>query len=306
MEVSQIEKLDASNYGAWKEDVRVLLMERNCWRITSGEEKYPTEVEPDEKSTPAERSKDLREKAKEIKDFSIRRDKAYSNQKQVPSSNKSVTIKPVTKTDEHHPRGRKSRPKGRQPQSKGRRTPSFSRQRDKPPHQTSYVIHALLTEGQADKGSWIFDTAASSHLCCQKDLLEDYEELRGTTLTVAIAGVTCQEKGMFTNSNRQLKIERQTLDANSKGSFDAKCLKNYKSLAAYEYVISGKVQQVYVYCPDSPLQKFRILGADVQPSQRIRNEVLKTWVIATNEGTVQMAHCTCMAGFGETCSSSAL
>ncbi|KAG8176737.1 hypothetical protein JTE90_003368 [Oedothorax gibbosus] len=58
----------------------------------------------------------------------------------------------------------------------------------------------------------------------------------------------------------------------------------------------------YVYCPDSPLQKFRILGADVQPSQRIRNEVLKTWVIATNEGTVQMAHCTCMAGFGETCS----
>ncbi|KAG8179077.1 hypothetical protein JTE90_010105 [Oedothorax gibbosus] len=165
MEVSQIEKLDASNYGVWKEDVRVLLMERNCWRITSGEEKYPTEVEPDEKSTPAERSKDLREKAKEIKDFSIRRDKAYtvqaiyrwedsrftfnkileellaeesrlkkcqkdqsfsayyvdspsSNQKQVPSSNKSVTIKPVTKTDEHHPRGRKSRPKGRQPQSK--------------------------------------------------------------------------------------------------------------------------------------------------------------------------------------------
>ncbi|KAG8195641.1 hypothetical protein JTE90_004977 [Oedothorax gibbosus] len=198
MEVSQIEKLDASNYGVWKEDVRVLLMERNCWRITSGEEKYPTEVEPDEKSTPAERSKDLREKAKEIKDFSIRRDKAYtvqaiyrwedsrfifdkileellaeesrlkqcqkdqsfsayyvdspsSNQKQVPSSNKSVTIKPVTKTDEHHPRGRKSRPKGRQPQSEGRRTPSFSRQRDKPPHQTSYVIHALLTESQADK-----------------------------------------------------------------------------------------------------------------------------------------------------------
>ncbi|KAG8183860.1 hypothetical protein JTE90_005324 [Oedothorax gibbosus] len=149
MEVSQIEKLDASNYGAWKEDVRVLLMERNCWRITSGEEKYPTEVEPDEKSTPVEDPKIFVKKLKKLRTFLS--DGIKRNQKQVPSSNKSVTIKPVTKTDEHNPRGRKSRPKGRQPQSKGRRTPSFSRQRDKPPHQTSYVIHALLTEGQADK-----------------------------------------------------------------------------------------------------------------------------------------------------------
>ncbi|KAG8184510.1 hypothetical protein JTE90_002356 [Oedothorax gibbosus] len=43
MEVSQIEKLDASNYGVWKEDVRFFYGETVGELLP--EKKYPTEVE---------------------------------------------------------------------------------------------------------------------------------------------------------------------------------------------------------------------------------------------------------------------
>ncbi|KAF8795519.1 Retrovirus-related Pol polyprotein like [Argiope bruennichi] len=58
---STIEPLDANNYSSWRDDIKVLLMERNCWRIVIG-----SEIKPDET------------KCKELKDFYCRKDKAYS------------------------------------------------------------------------------------------------------------------------------------------------------------------------------------------------------------------------------------
>lgn len=62
MESLFIEKLNNNNYSTWREDIRVMLMEKGCWRIVSGEEEAPKEGES--------------EKIKRT--FSQRTDKAYS------------------------------------------------------------------------------------------------------------------------------------------------------------------------------------------------------------------------------------
>ncbi|GBO28009.1 hypothetical protein AVEN_147108-1 [Araneus ventricosus] len=56
-----IEHLEADNYSSWRTDMKVLLMERNCWRIVTG-----TETKPED------------ENYKELRDFNSRKDKAYS------------------------------------------------------------------------------------------------------------------------------------------------------------------------------------------------------------------------------------
>ncbi|GBN48440.1 Retrovirus-related Pol polyprotein from transposon TNT 1-94 [Araneus ventricosus] len=58
---SSIEYLEADNYSSWRTDMKVLLMERNCWRIVTG-----TETKPED------------ENYKELRDFNSRKDKAYS------------------------------------------------------------------------------------------------------------------------------------------------------------------------------------------------------------------------------------
>ncbi|GBN24616.1 hypothetical protein AVEN_249587-1 [Araneus ventricosus] len=60
METS-IEHLEADNYSSWRTDMKVLLRQRNCWRIVAG-----TETNPED------------EKYKELRDFNSRMDKAYS------------------------------------------------------------------------------------------------------------------------------------------------------------------------------------------------------------------------------------
>ncbi|GBM89028.1 hypothetical protein AVEN_151914-1 [Araneus ventricosus] len=57
---SSIEQLEADNYSSWRIDMKVLLMERNYWRIETG-----TEIKPEE------------EKFKELKHFNSVKDKAY-------------------------------------------------------------------------------------------------------------------------------------------------------------------------------------------------------------------------------------
>ncbi|GBM43057.1 Retrovirus-related Pol polyprotein from transposon TNT 1-94, partial [Araneus ventricosus] len=56
-----VEHLEADNYSSWRTDMKVLLMERNCWRIVTG-----TETKPED------------ENYKELRDFNSRKDKAYS------------------------------------------------------------------------------------------------------------------------------------------------------------------------------------------------------------------------------------
>ncbi|CAC5420381.1 unnamed protein product [Mytilus coruscus] len=78
-------------------------------------------------------------------------------------------------------------------------------------------------------------------------------------------------------------------------------MKAYKSLDAYNYVVSGHVQVVFSHpVDDCP---FMVLKAKVTPSQRARDKPHEPWVyLEKSSGTVYCAHCTCMAGLGEVCS----
>ncbi|GBN03931.1 hypothetical protein AVEN_79213-1 [Araneus ventricosus] len=51
LEYQAIEKLDESNYNSWCDDVRVILLEKNCWGIMQG-----TEISPAEGATSKERT----------------------------------------------------------------------------------------------------------------------------------------------------------------------------------------------------------------------------------------------------------
>ncbi|GBN90212.1 hypothetical protein AVEN_181287-1 [Araneus ventricosus] len=62
LEYQAIEKLDASNYNSWCDDVRVILLEKDCWDIVQG-----TETSPAEGAT-----------AKEVRDYRLRKSRAYS------------------------------------------------------------------------------------------------------------------------------------------------------------------------------------------------------------------------------------
>ncbi|GBM22556.1 hypothetical protein AVEN_183984-1 [Araneus ventricosus] len=62
LEYQSIEKLEASNYNSWCDDVRVILLEKDCWGIVQGTETPPAEVAT----------------AKEVKDYKLRKSRAYS------------------------------------------------------------------------------------------------------------------------------------------------------------------------------------------------------------------------------------
>ncbi|GBN04309.1 hypothetical protein AVEN_219682-1, partial [Araneus ventricosus] len=70
MEVS-IEKLNATNYSTWKEDVKFMLMEKDSWRIITEEEKVPTKLSGSE-------GEEERTYQKLLKDYDLRKDRAYS------------------------------------------------------------------------------------------------------------------------------------------------------------------------------------------------------------------------------------
>ncbi|VDI16885.1 Hypothetical predicted protein [Mytilus galloprovincialis] len=79
-------------------------------------------------------------------------------------------------------------------------------------------------------------------------------------------------------------------------------MKAYKSLEAYNYVISEHVQVVLSH-PISDDCPFMALKTKVTPSQRARDKPHQPWVyLDKRTGTVYCAHCTCMAGLGEVCS----
>ncbi|WAQ97892.1 ING4-like protein [Mya arenaria] len=87
--------------------------------------------------------------------------------------------------------------------------------------------------------------------------------------------------------------------------FNPTSMRNYKSLEAYRYrniyVESKHVQVVHYYnVEESP---YCFLRAAVTPSMRTRDEPHSAWVCLEKvSAEVYCAHCTCMAGLGETCS----
>ena len=76
---------------------------------------------------------------------------------------------------------------------------------------------------------------------------------------------------------------------------------NQKSLEAYNLFISGWVRTVYHYnIKDS---ENTVMKADVMPSQHIYDKSHVPWVaFSKKQDTILCAHCSCMAGVGETCS----
>ena len=85
------------------------------------------------------------------------------------------------------------------------------------------------------------------------------------------------------------------------GVFTRESMKNRKSLDAYNQFVSGWVRLVFYFQKRN--SNFLILKAAVMPSQRINEEPHIPWVAINLVGnTVAAAHCTCMAGLGESCS----
>lgn len=75
-------------------------------------------------------------------------------------------------------------------------------------------------------------------------------------------------------------------------------LKAYKSLQAYNYFISGFVQDL----GHTVINGKSVFLAKIKHSQRMNETPLLPWLIAETDGSVISAHCTCMAGTGEVCS----
>ncbi|XP_076034152.1 uncharacterized protein LOC143020978 [Oratosquilla oratoria] len=74
-------------------------------------------------------------------------------------------------------------------------------------------------------------------------------------------------------------------------------LKNFKALDAYNQFVSGWVRdRTTCILNDRSLVKAKVLH-----SQRLREKPLLPWFIADKEGCILAAHCTCMAGLGESC-----
>ena len=72
-------------------------------------------------------------------------------------------------------------------------------------------------------------------------------------------------------------------------------MKNYKSLDATRFFLSGWVQTVFCIQPEG-LSDIFILKADVKPSYKVNDPPHCPWVAAQKDGGVVAAHCDCKAG----------
>ncbi|KAL1267167.1 hypothetical protein QQF64_002842 [Cirrhinus molitorella] len=75
--------------------------------------------------------------------------------------------------------------------------------------------------------------------------------------------------------------------------YSTKQMKAYKSMDAYNYFVSGWVNDIGTKVLQNDN---RLVFARVNHSQRSAETPLKTWVIAKHDGEVIAAHCNCMAG----------
>ncbi|XP_035981353.1 uncharacterized protein LOC118556891 [Fundulus heteroclitus] len=75
--------------------------------------------------------------------------------------------------------------------------------------------------------------------------------------------------------------------------------RNYKSLEAHGLFTNGWVQDLYSFQPEGCTNT--VVTAKVMHSQRLREAPLNPWAIIESSGAISSAHCTCMAGIGESC-----
>ncbi|KAH7947549.1 hypothetical protein HPB52_013148 [Rhipicephalus sanguineus] len=75
-------------------------------------------------------------------------------------------------------------------------------------------------------------------------------------------------------------------------------LKAKKSLESHNYLTSGFVQEPQLRRHGEHI----IARTKVNHSQAISSQPLEPWLLVKQDGMVEAAHCTCMAGLGEACS----
>jgi hypothetical protein len=71
-------------------------------------------------------------------------------------------------------------------------------------------------------------------------------------------------------------------------------MKNYRSLEAHKFFVSGWVQEIF----HQKLPSGNVLFiAEVKPSFRSTTDNHRAWCAVEEDGAVILAHCDCMAGF---------
>ncbi|KAJ4944639.1 hypothetical protein JOQ06_013182 [Pogonophryne albipinna] len=80
-------------------------------------------------------------------------------------------------------------------------------------------------------------------------------------------------------------------------------LKAFKSTDAYQYAVAGWVNDTKIWHVEKT--HLHVITAKVNHSQAMNSKPTFPWIVVQEDGTVVMAHCTCMAGLGEVCSHAA-
>ncbi|GBN76785.1 Retrovirus-related Pol polyprotein from transposon TNT 1-94 [Araneus ventricosus] len=210
MDIS-IEKLNANNDSTWKEDVKVVLMEKaqlaDCDKpIKDSYHAFQLirYLPPDYAGIVQAiyRWKDEDFKAdkvlSELLAEEARLKQSNKNQEVLACQAKINSSRPLNvnarkiPSENHDQVELTGKVKGRQRKNQKRRPRSFSRKRQN----TSLVIEANASVTTSlPPGTWIFDTAATSHFSCDKDSMLNYRPVKGAEVSVAIGGVTCPMEG---------------------------------------------------------------------------------------------------------------
>lgn len=83
---------------------------------------------------------------------------------------------------------------------------------------------------------------------------------------------------------------------NKPGLYSLRELENYRSLEAYDIAMSGRVGSIGVINVSQGDGCTMILRAQVGHSQSFSASPLDVWVMVKKQGSLESAHCTCMAG----------
>ena len=83
---------------------------------------------------------------------------------------------------------------------------------------------------------------------------------------------------------------------NTPSPFTMENLKAYKSLEAYNFYLSGHVQDVFIHQIQE--SSYFYIKSEVLPSQRQgqKQQLYKVWIAVQETGWILTGNCTCMAG----------
>ncbi|XP_057310110.1 uncharacterized protein LOC130648104 [Hydractinia symbiolongicarpus] len=91
---------------------------------------------------------------------------------------------------------------------------------------------------------------------------------------------------------------------NTPNEFSHEAMKAYRSLEAYNFYVSGHVQDVFYHAIDNNCD-YCIIKSEVLPSQRQgqKQQCYEVWAAVNNSGGwIFTVNCKCMAGLGSVCS----